>query len=45
LPEKFKEAHQEHAAKALAKSIAVLPFENLSRDPDNAMTGGRLTPS
>src|SRR5262249_40499242 len=36
LPEKFKEAQQEHAAKALAKSIAVLPFENLSRDPDNA---------
>src|SRR6516164_986407 len=36
LPEKFKEAQQERAAKALAKSIAVLPFENLSRDPDNA---------
>jgi TolB-like protein/Flp pilus assembly protein TadD len=35
LPEKFK-AQQERAAKALAKSIAVLPFENLSRDPDNA---------
>jgi TolB-like protein/Tfp pilus assembly protein PilF len=26
----------ERTAKALAKSIAVLPFENLSRDPDNA---------
>jgi TolB-like protein/Tfp pilus assembly protein PilF len=36
LPEKFEEAQQERAAKALAKSIAVLPFENLSRDPDNA---------
>ena len=36
LPEKLKEAQQERAAKALAKSIAVLPFENLSRDPDNA---------
>src|SRR5262249_13177477 len=36
LPEKFKEAQQEHAARALAKSIAVVPFENLSRDPDNA---------
>jgi TolB-like protein/Flp pilus assembly protein TadD len=36
LPEKFKKAQQERAAKALAKSIAVLPFENLSRDPDNA---------
>jgi len=34
LPEKFKEAQQERAAKA--KSVAVLPFENLSRDPDNA---------
>jgi hypothetical protein len=36
LPQKFKEAQQQRAAKALAKSIAVLPFENLSRDPDNA---------
>jgi TolB-like protein/Tfp pilus assembly protein PilF len=27
---------RERTAKALAKSIAVLPFENLSRDPDNA---------
>src|SRR5215470_7553211 len=36
LPEKLKEAQQQRAAKALAKSIAVLPFENLSRDPDNA---------
>jgi TolB-like protein/class 3 adenylate cyclase len=36
LPEKLKEVQQERAAKALAKSIAVLPFENLSRDPDNA---------
>jgi TolB-like protein/Tfp pilus assembly protein PilF len=36
LPEKVKEAQQERTAKALPKSIAVLPFENLSRDPDNA---------
>jgi TolB-like protein/class 3 adenylate cyclase/Tfp pilus assembly protein PilF len=36
LPEKLKEARRERTAKALAKSIAVLPFENLSRDPDNA---------
>jgi TolB-like protein/class 3 adenylate cyclase/Tfp pilus assembly protein PilF len=36
LPEKLKEAQQERTAKALAKSIAVLPFENLSRDQDNA---------
>jgi TolB-like protein/class 3 adenylate cyclase/Tfp pilus assembly protein PilF len=36
LPEKLKEAQRERSAKALAKSIAVLPFENLSRDPDNA---------
>jgi serine/threonine protein kinase/Tfp pilus assembly protein PilF len=27
---------RERTAKALPKSIAVLPFENLSRDPDNA---------
>jgi TolB-like protein/Tfp pilus assembly protein PilF len=27
---------RERTVKALAKSIAVLPFENLSRDPDNA---------
>jgi len=27
---------RERTTKALAKSIAVLPFENLSRDPDNA---------
>jgi TolB-like protein/class 3 adenylate cyclase len=36
LPEKFKGRQRERTAKALAKSIAVLPFENLSRDPDNA---------
>jgi TolB-like protein/Tfp pilus assembly protein PilF len=36
LPEKFKGRQRERTAKALAKSIAILPFENLSRDPDNA---------
>ncbi len=36
LPERLKEARRERTAKALAKSIAVLPFENLSRDPNNA---------
>jgi TolB-like protein len=28
------------SSESLAKSIAVLPFENLSRDPDNAYFAG-----